>query len=229
LKILIVEDEERLINDISFCVNVRYPDSTIISARKGAEGLEMIENESPDLVMAASSLPDTSALKLIGKIRQFSDVPILVLTEGETDIDRAMVLEAGADDYIRKPFSPIELIARVKALLRRTQGLGYKQDQTFTSGLLTINFGTREVSLDGKRVRLTPREYALLSELSRNEGRVLTHRVLLEKVWGPEYNTEYNFVKKYIYRLRHKLEPEPDNPRMLLSERGVGYRFVKPV
>jgi two-component system KDP operon response regulator KdpE len=228
VKVLIVEDEERLVKDISFCLAVRYPESTIISAAKGHEGLKKIENETPDLIMADSSLPDTDTLKLIGKIRQFSDAPLLVLTEGENDIDRAMVLEAGADDYITKPFSPIELIARVKALLRRTHGMGYQQDHTFSANGLTINYATREVSLAGQPVKLTPHEYGLLAELSRNEGRVLPHRVLLEKVWGPEYTAEYYFVKKYIYRLRAKLEPDPDKPQMLLSERGVGYRFVKP-
>ena len=228
MKILIVEDEERLVKDISFCVAVRYPESNIISAANGADGIKMIENETPDLVMAASSLPDTTALKLIGKIREFSDVPILILTEGETDIDRAMVLEAGADDYIPKPFSPIELIARVKALLRRTHVTGYKQENSITAGGLTVNFGTREVSLNGQRVKLTPHEYALLAELVRNEGRVLSHRVLLEKVWGSEYTADYKFVKKYIYRLRSKLEVDPQKPQMLLSERGVGYRFVRP-
>jgi two-component system KDP operon response regulator KdpE len=228
VKVLIVEDEERLVKDISFCLAVRYPDSTIVSVAKGREGVEKSETESPDLILVDSSLPDTDTLKLIGKIRQFSDVPLLILTGGENDIDRAMVLEAGADDYIAKPFSPIELIARVKALLRRSHGLGYNHDHTFSAGGLTINYATREVSLAGRPVRLTPHEYGLLAELTRNEGRVLSHRVLLEKVWGPEYMAEYYFVKKYIYRLRSKLEPCPDKPQMLLSERGVGYRFVKP-
>jgi two-component system KDP operon response regulator KdpE len=140
-----------------------------------------------------------------------------------------MVLEAGADDYIPKPFSPIELIARVTALFRRTHGFDFKCDHAFSAGKLTINFSTREVSLSGRPVRLTPREYGLLSELAQNEGRVLHHSLLLEKVWGSEYIADYTFIKKYIYRLRCKLEPDPENPRMLLSERGIGYRFVRPV
>ncbi len=229
MKILIVEVEKRLIKDIAFCLAVRYPDATIISAANGQEGIEMIETEMPDLAIVASSPPDMDALDFISKTRQFSDVPLLTFTEGESDIDRAMALEAGADDYIPKPFSPIELIARVKALLRRTCGLGFKREQALSAGNLTINFGTREVSLHGRRVKLTPLEYGLLVELARNEGRVLPHRVLLEKVWGSEYIADYTFVKKYIYRLRSKLEPDPDNPQMFLCERGIGYRFIKPV
>lgn len=228
MKVLIIEDEERLVKDISFCLTVRYPESTIISSAKWLKGVEMIETEMPDLVIVSSSLPNVDATKLISQIRQFSDVPLLVLIEGENDIDRAMALEAGADDYIPKPFSPIELIARVKALLRRTHGLGYKQEQMFSAGGLVMNFSTREVAVDGREVKLTPREYGLLVELVRNEGRVLPHRVLLEKVWGSEYTNDYGFVKKYIYRLRSKIELDPVNPQMILSERGVGYKFAKP-
>ena len=229
MKILIVEEEKRLIKDITFCLAVRYPDAIIVSAANGLLGIEMIETEMPDLVLVASSPPDINTLELIDKIRQFSDVPLLTFTQGESDIDRAMALEAGADDYIPKPFSPIELIARVKALLRRTRGLGFKREQAFSAGNLTINFSTREVSFSGRQVKLTPLEYSLLVELAMNEGRVLPHRVLLEKVWGSEYIADYTFVKKYIYRLRCKLEPDPENPQMFLCERGVGYRFVKPV
>jgi DNA-binding response OmpR family regulator len=228
VKILIVEDEESLIRDIAFCLTVRYPDAIIVSATNGLEGIEMIETEMPDLVMVASTPPDIGTLDFISKIRQFSDVPLLTFTKAVSDIDRAMVLEAGADDYIPKPFSPIELIARVKALLRRTNGLGFRQEKSLTAGNLNINFGTRKVSLSGRQVKLTPLEYGLLVQLVRNEGRVLPHRFLLEKVWGAEYIADYTFVKKYIYRLRCKLESEPENPQMFLCERGVGYRFIKP-
>jgi len=229
VKVLIVEEEKRVIKDIAFCLAVRYPDIVVVSSYKWQEGIELIETELPDLIMVSSSLPDINASDLVSKIRQFSDVPLLILIEGENDIDRAIVLEAGADDYIHKPFSPIELVARVTALFRRTHGLGFKRCHSLSAGRLTINFSTREVSLSGKLVRLTPHEYSLLLELAQNEGRVLPHSTLLEKVWGPEYIADYTFIKKYIYRLRCKLEPDPDNPQILLSERGVGYKFVKPV
>ena len=144
-------------------------------------------------------------------------------------MDRAKGLEAGADEYIIKPFGPIELLAHIRALLRRTQGLGFKPGRLVSIGELTINFTTHETFLSGRRVRLTPVEYNLVSELARNEGRVLTHRALMEKVWGSEYTDELSFIKKYIYRLRSKLEADASKPQMILTERGIGYRFIKPV
>ncbi len=229
MKVLIIEEEKRIIKDIAFCLAVRYPEAGFISSSRGLEGINLLETEEPDLVIISSSLPDINAVELINKIRHLSNVLLLILIEGESDIDRAMVLEAGADDFIPKPFSPIELIARASALFRRTNGFGVKFDHIFSAGKLTINFGTRNVLLSGQPVKLTPHEYGLLLELARNEGRVLPHSLLLEKVWGSEYISDYTFIKKYIYRLRCKLEPDPENPRMLLSERGIGYRFVRPV
>jgi len=209
---------------------VRYPEAIIVSASEGSKGIEMIETESPDLVMADSSIPDIDTLDLVGKIREFSDIPLIILSEGETDMDRARGLEAGADEYVTKPFSPIELLARVRALLRRTQRIGFKRERLFSMGSeLTINFSTHEVLVSGKQVKLTPTEYNLLSELVRNEGRVLTHHALLEKVWGSEYTNDPSFVKKYIYRLRSKLEPNARDPQLLLTERGIGYRFIRRV
>jgi len=230
VKVLVIEDNRQVIRDISFCLRVRYPEVMVVSVVEGPKGIDMVETESPDLVMVDSSLPDIDTLDLVSKIREFSDVPLIILCEAETDMDRAKGLEAGADEYVTKPFSPIELLARVRALLRRTQGLGFKPERLVSiGGELTINFTTREVILSGMRVKLTPIEYHLLSELVRNEGRVLTHRVLLEKVWGSEYTDDFSFVKKYIYRLRSKLEPDASKPQMLLTERGVGYKFVRPV
>jgi two-component system KDP operon response regulator KdpE len=229
VKVLVVADEERLIKDTSFFLAMRYPESVIVSTGKGLEGIDMIESETPDLTIVASSLPDTDIFNFISKTREFSNVPLLVLIESKNDIDRAMVLEAGADEYVIQPINPIEFIARVNALLRRTDGGSFKQEQTFSTGELKINFGRREVTLSGKRVKLTPHEYNLLAELARNEGKVVPHHVLLEKVWGSEYIADYTFIKKYICRLRFKLEVDPANPCVILCERGIGYRIVKPV
>ncbi len=229
MKVLIMDDDQQVVNNISFCLAVRYPEVVTAASSRWQETVELIETELPDLIIISSSLPDINAPELIGRIRQSCDVPLLVLIEGENDIDRAMVLEAGADDYIPWPFSPIELVARVTALFRRFHGNSFKHDHTFSAGDLTINFNTRDVSLCGRSVRLTPHEYGLLSELAQNEGHVLPLSLLLEKVWGSEYTEEHAFIKKYIYRLRGKLEHDPENPRMLLSERGIGYRFVRPV
>ena len=228
--VLLIEDKKQVVSDLSFCLRVRYPEAIIVSADKGSKGIEMIETESPDLVMVDSSLPDIDTLDLVGKIREFSDVPLIILSEGETDMDRARGLEAGADEYVTKPFSPIELLARVRALLRRTERIGFKRERLLSMGSeLTINFSTHEVLVSGKQVKLTPIEYNLLSELVRNEGRVLTHHALLEKVWGLEYTNDPSFVKKYIYRLRSKLEPNASDPQLLLNERGIGYRFIRQI
>ena len=228
MKVLVVEDNQQVVRDVSFCLNVRYPDVTVLSVTEGARGIELVETESPDLVMVASSLPDMETLEVVSKIREFSDVPLIVLFEGETDIERAKVLEMGADEYITKPFSPIELLAKVRALLRRVQGLGFKSERLVSIGNeIAINFATRELFVSGKRVNLTPTEYHLLSELVRNEGKVVTHSVLLEKVWGSEYINDPSFVKKYVYRLRSKIEPDVRNPQMLITERGIGYKFSR--
>jgi two-component system KDP operon response regulator KdpE len=229
MKVLIIEDDQQVINNIAFCLAVRYPEVVTASSPRWQKALELIETGLPDLIIISSSLPGIKITDIISQMRRFCTVPLLVLIEGESDIDRAMVLEAGADDYIHKPFSPIELVARVTALFRRAYRLGFKHDHTLSAGQLTINFNTHDVSLSGRTVRLTPHEYSLLTELAQNEGRVLTHSLLLEKVWGPEYTGDHAFIKKYIYRLRCKLELDPENPRMLLCERGIGYRFVSPV
>ena len=230
MKVLVIENNQQVVRDVSFCLQVRYPEVSVVSVAEGQKGIEMVETESPDLVMVDSSLPDTDTLGLVGKIREFSDVPLIILCEAETDMDRAKGLEAGADEYVAKPFSPIELLARVRALLRRTQGVGFKPERSVSIGSeLTIDFTTNEVFLSGKRVKLTPIEYNLLTELVRNNGKVLTHDSLLEKVWGSEYTTEYSFVKKYIYRLRSKLERDASKPQMLITERGIGYKFVKRI
>ncbi len=230
MKVLVIEDNRQVIKDIAFCLKVRYPEVIVASVADGQKGIEMVETESPDLVMLDSSLPGIDTLGMVSNIREFSDVPLIILYEGETDIDRAKGLEAGADEYVIKPLSPIELLARVRALLRRTQGIGFKPERVVTiNGNLTVNFTTREVFLSGKRIKLTPIEYQLLSELVTNSGRVLSHDTLLKKVWGSEYDPDYSFVKTYIYRLRSKLETDAKRPQMLLTERGIGYRFIKAV
>lgn len=229
MKVVVIEDHQRVIEDISFCLKVRYPEAIIAAVAEGEKGLEMVEAESPDLVLVGSSLPDMEAPDLVSRIREFSDVPLIVISEAQTDLDRARILEAGADDIVTKLFNPIELLATIRALLRRTQGLGFKPERVVSVGDgLTINFAARQVFLQSTPIKLTPIEYNLLSVLVRNEGKVVTHRTLLEKVWGAGYASDYSFLKKYVYRLRSKLEPN-GRPTMILTEWGIGYRFVKPV
>jgi len=229
MKVLVIEDNRQVVRDITFCLQVRYPEVVVVSVADGAKGIDMVETELPDLVMIDSSLPDIAPSDLVSKIRDFSEVPLIILHEAETEMDIARGLEAGADDYIAKPFSPIELLARIRALLRRTQSLGFKPERAVSiNGKLAINFTTHEVFLSDKRVKLTPTEYRLLSELVRNENRVLTHRSLLEKVWGSEYDGDFSFTRRYIYRLRQKLHDVSDSSPMIHTEHGVGYRFIAP-
>ncbi|MFC2016650.1 winged helix-turn-helix domain-containing protein [Chloroflexota bacterium] len=224
--VLIIENGQKVIEDLTFCLQVTYPEAIITSVAEGLKGLKIMESKPLDLVIAGTSLQDIGTLDLIRKIRESSDAPLIILSEGESDIDRAKGLELGADDFTNKQFSPMELLARVRALLRRTNGTGFKPERLVSiGGELTINFNTHEVFISGERVSLTPTEYNLLSQLVRNEGKVLTHDTLLERIWGLEYDADPSFVKKYIYRLRSKLEPDSSKPQMLLSERGVGYKF----
>ena len=229
MRVLVVEDNKRVLCDVSLCLQVRYPEVILVSAADGKKGMELIEKEASDLILLDSSLPDIDTLDLVNRIREFSDVPLVILSEVGTDMNGARYLEAGADDYVTKPLSPIYFLAKIRALLRRTQGIGFKRDYFISAGNISIDTGAQEVFLSDKRVKLTPIEYQLFSELVRNEGRVLTHNVLLERVWGFEYEEVDGFIKKYIYRLRSKLESDASNPQMILTERGIGYKFVKPI
>ena len=228
MKVLVIGDNGA--KDISFYLQLRWQNAIVLSAIDGATGIELVETEAPDLVMADFCLPDMSGLDLVAKVREFSDVPLVITMDHEIGMDRSKVLEAGADDYITKPFSPVDLLAKVNALFRRTYATGFGRDhQPLVSGDLTITSSTREVLLSGESIKLTPHEYNLLAELVRNEGRVLTNRTLLAKVWGAEYADDSGIVKKYICCLRHKLGENAHHPRMILSERGLGYKFVRPI
>jgi len=230
MKVLVIDNDPQTVKDVSFCLQVRYPDIAVVAVAEGQRGINLLDTESPDLVLVGSSLPDISTLDVISKIREFSDIALIVLSKDQTDLERAEELERGADEYVIKPFSPIEFLAKISALLRRIHGLGFKMQRLVSIGNeLAINFTTREVFLSGRRLNLTPTEYQLLSELVRNEGKVLTHSILLERIWGSEYIDDSSYVKKYVYRLRAKIEPDVSNPQMIISERGVGYRFVRIV
>ncbi len=229
MKVLVIEENKRVVIDISCCLKIRYPEAIVVSVAEGLKGIEMVETESPDLVMVGSSLADIEIPDLVAKIREFSDVALIALSEAETDMDRAKGFEAGVDEYVTKAFSSIELLARVRALLRRTHGLGFKKERLVSvDGKLVINFITHEVFVSGEYVKLTPLEYDLLSELVKNEGRVITHRSLIDKVWGSEYVGDFRLTKRYIHRLREKLHDDSDNPHMIHTERGIGYKFITP-
>ena len=228
MKLLIIEDSPEIIEAVSLCFELRWPEISTVSSDKGNKGIELAESESPDLIILDIGLPDIDGFEVLRQVRLFSDVPVIILTVRGEELDKIKGLEMGADDYLTKPFSHMELLARVKAVLRRSQMPELRGDEKpFVHGKLKVDFSSREITVDSNPVKLTPIEYNLLYQMIRNEGRVLTHRFLLEKVWGEEYTDATDYLKKYIQRLRQKLEDDSENPRLIVTERGVGYKLMK--
>jgi DNA-binding response OmpR family regulator len=226
MKVLVVDDEVDVTEVVNLCFSLRWPEAEVVSAKEGDEALQLIEKERPDLVLLDIMLPGMDGFEICQEIRRFSDVPVVMLTAKDTEVDKVRGLEMGADDYITKPFSHLELLARVRAVMRRYESQLPAVGEVFESGDLRIDYSSREVTLRGQTVRLTPTEYSLLFHLTRNAGRVLQHQTLLAKVWGREYTEEIDYLKVYIRRLRQKLEGDPETIGSIVSERGVGYKFV---
>ena len=224
-KILVVDDEERMVRFIR--LNLEHDGFQVVEAYKGSQAIQVLRDQLPDLVLLDIMMPDIDGFEVLRMIREINSVPVIMLTaKGEED-DKVRGLELGADDYITKPFSPRELSSRVRAVLRRadTAGSGVR-GMIEVDEHLKIDFDRREVWLDGKLVKLRPTEYRLLYHLVQNAGWVITHDQILAKVWGYEYRDEPHYVRLYINYLRQKLEKDPANPVYILTERGIGYRFV---
>ncbi|NOY99415.1 MAG: response regulator transcription factor [Chloroflexi bacterium] len=224
-KILVVDDEERMVRFIR--LNLEHDGFLVSEAFNGKQAIQQLRDVAPDLILLDVMMPDLDGFEVLQMIREISNVPVLMLTaKGEED-DRVRGLELGADDYITKPFSPREMVSRVKAVLRRTEGAsGSMHGLIEVDDRLKIDFDRREIWLEGKIVKLRPTEYRLLYHLVQNAGWVISHDQLLAKVWGYEYRDEPHYVRLYINYLRKKLEKDPSNPKYILTERGVGYRFV---
>lgn len=224
-RILVVDDEERMVRFIR--LNLEHDGFHVVEAFNGKQALQQLRDATPDLILLDIMMPDLDGFEVLKMIREISSVPVIMLTaKGEED-DRVRGLELGADDYITKPFSPREMVSRVKAVLRRVEGASGSMHGLITvDERLKIDFDRREVWLEGKIVKLRPTEYRLLYHLVQEAGWVVTHDQLLSKVWGYEYRDEPHYVRLYINYLRQKLEKDPSNPKYILTERGVGYRFV---
>ena len=224
-KILVVDDEERMARFIR--LNLEHDGFQVIEAFRGQEAMDKIRTTMPDLVLLDIMLPDLDGFEVLKMIREISNIPIIMLTaKGEED-DRVKGLELGADDYVTKPFSPRELVSRVKAVLRRSESILENSDEILNvDDRLKIDFSKREIWVKGELVKLRPTEYRLLYHLVQNAGWVLTYDQILSKVWGYEYRDEPHYVRLYINYLRQKLEENPAMPKYILTERGVGYRFV---
>jgi two-component system KDP operon response regulator KdpE len=224
-RILVVDDEPRMIHFIR--LNLEHDGFEVVEATSGSEALEQYRDHLPDLILLDVMMPDLDGFETLRLIREISNVPVIMLTAKGEEEDRVRGLELGADDYITKPFSPRELVSRVRAVLRRTEMPGKPVHEVIeVDERLKIDFDRREVWVEGELVKLRPTEYRLLYHLVKNAGWVVPHEQLLAKVWGYEYRDETHYLRLYINYLRKKLEEDPSNPRYILTERGVGYRFV---
>ncbi|MHB8808207.1 MAG: response regulator transcription factor [Anaerolineaceae bacterium] len=223
-KILVIEDEERMARFVR--LNLEQDGFQVNEALTGREGLDKLRTFMPDLILLDIMLPDLDGFELLKMIREIDTVPVIMLTAKGEEEDKVRGLELGADDYITKPFSPRELVSRVKAVLRRIESTSVNSDELIeVDDRLKIDFNRREIWVEGKLVKLRPTEYRLLYHLVQNAGWVLTYDQILSRVWGYEYRDEPHYVRLYINYLRQKLEKDPSNPKYVLTERGVGYRF----
>lgn len=224
-KILVVDDEERMLRFIR--LNLEHDGFQVIEAIKGHEALDKMRTDMPDMILLDVMLPDLDGFEVLKMVREISNIPVIMLTaKGEED-DRVRGLELGADDYVTKPFSPRELVSRVKAVLRRVEMEGAEEVEVIqVDKRLKIDFNRREIWVKNELVKLRPTEYRLLYHLVQNAGWVLTYDQILSRVWGYEYRDEPHYVRLYINYLRQKLEENPANPKYIITERGVGYRFV---
>ena len=223
-RILIVDDDLAIIKFVR--ANLKAEDFETLTAMDGVEALETMERELPDLVILDLMMPRVDGFEVLRRLREWSQIPIIVLSARGDATNKVDCLKIGADDYVSKPFGVEELIARVRAVLRRAQAIGALPIQpSFATGDLRINFAKRQVTVAGNEVKLTPTEYALLQELVLNADKVLTHTHLLNKVWGLEYRDEKEYLHVFVPRLRAKLEPDLANPRYIVTMPGVGYQF----
>ena len=222
--VLVIEDEQKIRDIVRDALS--EPNDRWFDAGTGAEGLAIAAAERPDLIVLDLGLPDMDGIEVCRRLRTLTTAPIVVLSARQGESDKVALLDAGADDYVTKPFGPIELRARVRAQLRRARMPGGPQeDQPLVMGDLTIDIDRRTVARGGSAVHLTPTEWALLVALATNPGRTLTHEQLFRAVWGKTYGQPQQYLRVYITHLRKKIEAEPYAPRFVITEPGVGYRF----
>ncbi|MGC9469474.1 MAG: response regulator transcription factor [Anaerolineae bacterium] len=223
--VLIVDDEPRIRRFVR--INLEMEGFRAIEASDGLEALEQVREKMPDMVLLDVMMPEIDGFETLRMIREISSVPVIMLTVRSSEEDKVRGLDLGADDYITKPFSPRELVSRVRAVLRRFQTVTPAEGAVLEiDDYLSIDFNTAEVIVDGERIKLRPTEFRLLRHLVENAGWTVPHSTLLSKVWGYEYKDEISYLRLYINYLRKKIEPDTSNPRYILTERGMGYRFV---
>ena len=220
--VLVVDDEPQIVRALR--INLSARGYKVITAHDGTAALKAVAETKPDVVVLDLGLPDMEGTEVIRGLRGWTTVPIIVLSGRAGSADKVAALDAGADDYVTKPFGVDELLARIRAVTRRTQPAG-EQNPVVAIGRHTVDFAARTITDGESEVRLTPREWELLEHLVRHAGKLLTQHSLLQELWGPQYRTETNYLRQYMARLRRKLEADPARPRHLLTEPGMGYRF----
>jgi two-component system KDP operon response regulator KdpE len=221
--VVVIDDEPAIARALR--INLAARDFGVAVAHDGASGLAAVARERPDVVILDLGLPDMDGVDVIHGLRGWTSTPIIVLSAREQEAAKVAALDAGADDYVTKPFGMDELLARVRAAVRRTTPA--TDEPVITTDDFTVDLAARRVTMrEGESVRLTPTEWQILEVLVRNRGRLVTQRQLLQDVWGPAYESETNYLRVYLAQLRRKLEPDPPRPRYLLTEAGMGYRFA---
>jgi len=225
VKVLIVEDNPGIVETISLALRIRWPEAKVVSTHLGEKGIELVESEAPDVVILDLGLPDISGFEVLKHLRLFSAVPVIILTVRAEEADVVKGLEWGADDYVVKPFSQLELLARVKA---QTRGrLHITEELPLVCGPLRFDPATRQLIYNGREITLTRTESYILQHLMKNAGHVVTHASLAEQVWGEDYPTAADSLKVHIRRLREKVEVDPSHPQLILTKSGVGYFLAK--
>jgi DNA-binding response OmpR family regulator len=228
MKILIAEDNQDVAQVVAFGARMTWPNCDVAVAGSGTEALRRYDEGAHDLVMLDVSMPPPDGFEVCRRIRERSQVPIMMLTVRDATVDKVRALDLGADDYLTKPFDHLELLARLRALARRSSIAVTSADPGFVAGEFSLDFATHEVRVGGDVAQLTSTEYRLLEVLVRHAGTTMPHRFLLERVWGPEYVGDAQYLKVFVRRLRQKLGDDADRPRYIQTQWGVGYRFVAP-
>jgi len=225
MKVLVIEDDREIVEAVSLALKMRWPGAKILSSHLGEKGLELVEKEDPDVVILDLGLADVSGFDVLKQLRQFSDVPVIILTVRSEETDIVKGLEWGADDYVVKPFRQLELLARVRALMRRQKPA--KEEQVLVCGPLQFDPTTRKLSYDEREVTLTRTEALILHCLMQHAGHVVTHSMLAEAVWGTYWPGAAGGLKVHVRRLRGKLEENPSNPRLITTKPGIGYSLSR--
>lgn len=229
MKILLIDDDANLREAVTIALELQWPEAEVLTATSGETGLDVFFEHEPNIILLDLTMPGIGGFEVLRQVRRISNVPVILLTARGEEADKVRGLELGANDYVTKPFSHLELLARIRAVLRRTEVRPAPSGQSeFRFGDLSVDFDSREVTKRGQAVHLTPTEMNLLYQLVRNAGRALPHQLLLTKVWGEAYTQDTEYLKVYVNRLRQKIEDDSSHPRYLLTERGIGYRFVRP-